>query len=425
MSSLSYFQQIERVRAKALPLWRTMKSQTWLDFINKGEVEPVGERGFLIPAETNMNGRFGTMNLQGGDAGRGSTPEGVVMSEGYYPFRLNFEFDKLSLMATANKQVAVGSSPLVRTLTYGFTEFRRMRDKAAHNDGTAVLANALAHSSSSGVSVYTLDAIYGAQRLARGQYITVYDSTLATLKSAGVLRITGVNTTGTAITLSGVVPSAANTDAICYEGVSGTSPTGPRGLEYWSSYATSGYTGGLDRSAEPQLIAKSVNASSAPYDVQHVMGVYDQILNDRGEVGDLMALCAPAQRAAAFNNTMAIQNILLDSTTAQAVDRLPSLKGRNAFMYGGVPHTLDIHHNKTTVDFTIPSDWGKAVLAEEDFFRTDGVAGERGQFIQVYGASGGPAAATWLGYLCAENYYDINPGRGGIVYGLPLAQFHS
>lgn len=426
MASLTEFQQIERVRAKKLPEWRQAYSKVFLDFVGKGEVEPVGERGFLIPAETELNGRFGAADLQGGDMGRGSMPEGVVMSQGYITLRLNFEFDKLSLAATANKQVAVGTSPLVRAVTNGFAQFRRFRDKAAHGNGTAVIGTAVLHSSSSGYSVYTLDSVYGTQRVARGQYVTVYDSTLATIKSANVLRITAVNTAANQITLSGIVPNTpANTDLICYEGVSGATPAGHRGLDYWVSYAGSGYTGGLNRATELQLISKSINAASAPYAPEHVMGLYDQILNDRGEVPDLVAFCAPNARAHAYNNTLAIQNILLDSTEAQAVDRLPKLKGRNSFMYGGVPHTLDIHHDKTTVDFTVGEDWGRAVLADEDFFATDGVAGQAGRFIQVYGASGGPAAATWMGYTCSDGIYNTNPGRSGKVYGLPLAQFHT
>jgi hypothetical protein len=155
------------------------------------------------------------------------------------------------------------------------------------------------------------------------------------------------------------------------------------------------------------------------------MALYDRILMDRGEVAnELIAICAPAQRAAAYNQMMAIQNIILDGTTAQAVDRLPSLKGRKAFMYGGVPHNEDIHEDTTMVHMIVPRLWGRAVLEEEDFFQTDGVPGEKGRFIQMYGGSGGPAAATWFGLVCSEQPYTIDPGAQGVIYDLPRPAFH-
>jgi hypothetical protein len=425
MASLTLFQQSEVVRKKQFPIWRTQKFNVLLDFIKKGEVEQIGERDFRIPAETEFGGRAGTYDPQMGDMGRGSMPQGVVMIQSYFPQRLNFEFDKLAIKATTNKSVAI-ENPFLKCIAKGFQEFMLYRDKWYHGDGTAVLGTAISHSSSSGVSVYTLDGVFGAQLLRRGQYVAVYDSTLATLKSAGVLRITGVSTATPSITLSGVVPSAASTDKICFEGVSGASPAGPRGLAYWISSATSGTTASINRANEPQIISKSVNASSNPYVVEHVMGLYDQILNDRGEVAnELLALCAPSQRANAYNNMVAIQNILLDSTTAQAVDRLPSLKGKQAFMYGGVPHYVDIHHDKTKVNMIVPRMFGRAVLAEEDFFQTDGVPGERGRFIQLYGGSGGPAAGTWFGLTCEENPYCVDPGAMGLVSSLPLPAFHT
>lgn len=424
MASLTTWQQSEVVRKKQFPVWRTQKFNVLLDFIKKGEVETIGERDFRIPVETEFGGRAGTYDPQMGDMGRGSMPNGNVMIQSYFPMRLNFEFDKLAIKATSNKNVAI-ENPFLKCIAKGFQEFMLYRDKWYHGDGTAVLGTATAHSSSSGYSVYTLDTGFGAQLLRRGQYVTVYDTSLATIKSAGVLRVTQVATATPSVTLSGIVPGAASTDKICFEGVSGTSPAGPRGLEYWISYATTGYTAGLNRATENQLISKSVNASSGAYSVEMVMGLYDRILNDRGEVAnELLAVCAPAQRAAAYNQMMAIQNILLDSTTAQAVDRLPSLKGRNSFMYGGVPHTVDIHQKTTVVPFIVPRMWGRAQLSPEDFFQTDGVPGEKGRFIQLYGGSGGPAAGTWFGLTVDENPYTVDPGAQGLVYTLPLPSYH-
>lgn len=422
MASLTTYQQSEVVRKKQFPIWQTQKFNVWLDFIKKGEVEKIGERDFRVPAELEFGGRAGTADLQMGDMGRGSMPQGLAMILSFYTTRLNFEFDKLSIQATTDKSVAI-QNPFLKTVAKGYNEMKIYMDKWYHGDGTAVLATATAHSSGSGVSVYTLDAAFGSQLLRRGQYVTVYNNGLTSILSASALRITGIN--GLTLTLSGVVPGAGATDKICFEGVSGASPAGPKGLAYWISSATTGTTAGINRANESAIISKSVDASSTPYNVEHVMGLYDKVLVDRGEVAnELMALCAPAQRASAFNQMMAIQNILLDKTQGEAVDRLPSLKGKPAFMYGGVPHYVDIHANTTVVNFVASSLWGRAVLSELDFFQTDGKSGADGRFIQLYGGSGGPAAGVWFGLLASENPYTIDPGAQGLIYGLPRPSFH-
>jgi hypothetical protein len=424
MPSLTIFQQSEVVRKKKFPEWRTQKFGVLLDFIQKGEVQRVGERDFRIPAELILGGDAGTYDPQLGDMGRGSMPQGVVLLQSFFPMRLNFEMDKLAIKATSNPNVAI-ENPFLKCIAKGFQEFRLYRDKWYHGDGTARIGTAVAHSSASGVSVYTMDSITGTQWLRRGQPVTVYDSTFTTLKTTAA-RINALDTGALTVTLNIIVPAAAATDIFAFSGVSGASPAGPRGLAYWLNSSTSGLVAGINRATEPQVIAKFVASGGSPYITEMVMGLYDKILNDRAEVAtSIMAVCSPNVRAQAYNNMMAIQQIFLDSTSAQAVDRLPPLKGRNNFMYGGVPHTVDIHCQKDRVFDMAASLWGRAVLAEEDFFQTDGVAGEKGRFIQLYGASGGPAAGTWFGLTCDENPYTIDIGAQGVVTGLPLANFHT
>ena len=424
MASLTLFQQSEVVRKKKFPEWRTQKFGVLLDFIQKGEVQRIGERDFRIPAELILGGDAGTYDPQMGDMGRGSMPQGLAMLQSYYPMRLNFEMDKLAIKATSNPNVAI-ENPFLKCIAKGFQEFRLYRDKWYHNDGTAVIGTATAHSSGSGVSVYTMDSVTGTQWLRRGQPVTIYNNGLTTIRTTAA-RIVSLDTAALTVTLNLIVPSASATDKFCFSGVSGSSPAGPRGIGYWINSTSSGLVANIDRAVEPQVNAKTVNAANSPYITEMVMGLYDKILNDRAEVAsEVMAIASPNVRAQAYNNMMAIQAIFLDSTSAQAVDRLPPLKGRNNFMYGGVPHTLDIHTYKDRTHFLVPSLWGRAVLAEEDFFQTDGVSGEKGRFIQLYGASGGPAAGTWFGLTCDENPYTIDIGAQGLVYGQPMANYHT
>jgi hypothetical protein len=337
--------------------------------------------------------------------------------------RLNFEFDNLQIKATENKEVSA-ENPFLQCLADGFREFELLWDKVIHGDGTARLATSNAHSSASGYSVYTMTSAYGTQLLRRGQYYTIYDSTLTTIKSSGILYATQINTQARTLTLSGIVPNAAAGDVVCFEGVYGASPAGPRGLKYWISSATSGITAGIDRSQEIQIVAKNVDGTNG-LAAEAVMALYDRILMDRGEVPDLLGLAAPAQRAYAYSQMMAIQMALIDGEKANVYDRLPKLKNRQYFLWGGIPHYVDIHQDATTVHYIVPSDWGRARLKETEFFQTAGKSGPEGRFIQLMAASGGPAAGVWFGLTKDEDLYCVNPGEQGVISNLPLSSFYA
>lgn len=393
------------------------------DFIAKGEVETVGERDYRVPFKKTFGGRMGHYDNQLGDMGRGSSPTGDAMLQSFYSMRLNFEFDYLQIKATTNKKIAP-QNPFLQCVADGFREFEMLWDKVIHGNGTAALATSNAHSSASGVSVYTMTNAFGTQLLRRGQYYTIYDSTLTTVKSAGVLYATQMNTQARTLTLNGIVPNAAAGDIICFEGVSGANPAGPRGLKYWISNASSGITAGIDRSLENQMVAKSVDGTNG-LTVEAVMALYDRIMMDRGEVPNLMGLVAPAQRAYAYSQMMAIQMALIEGDKANVYDRLPKLKGKQFFLWGGVPHYVDIHQDATIAHYIVPSDWGRARLAPTGFYQTPGKPGPEGRFIQLMAASGGPAAGVWFGFTKDEDLFCTNPGEQGVIYNLPLSSYYA
>ena len=161
--------------------------------------------------------------------------------------------------------------------------------------------------------------------------------------------------------------------------------------------------------------------------VETVMALWDRILMDRGEVPNLMGLAAPAQRAYAYSQMVAIQMSLISSgdKVAGLYDRLPKLKGKEFFMWGGVPHYVDIHADATTNYYIVPSDFGRARLAPTGFFETPGKSGPDARFIQIYGASGGPAAGVWFGLVKDDDLYCINPGQQGLITSLPLSSLYA
>jgi hypothetical protein len=425
VASNTLWQQSEKLRTKKFPEWMESDFMVLTDFISKGEVETVGERDYRIPFKKTFGGRMGHYDPQLGDMGRGSSPTGNVMYQSFFSMRLNFEFDEMQIAATENRTTAV-QNPFLQCVADGIKEFELLWDKTIHSNGTAQLAVAVSYSNSSGYTVYTCESNFGTQLLRIGQFYTVYDSTLTTVKSNGTLWATQIGTRARTVTLSGIVPNAAATDVICFEGVSGASPAGPRGLQYWISNATSGATAGINRALENQIISKSVDGTNG-LTTEAVMALYDQILMDRGEVPNLMGLCAPAQRAYAYSQMIAIQMDLIEGDRGGLFDRLPKLKGKKFFMWGDVPHYIDIHQGAETNVYIVPSDWGRARLGNRPpgFYETPGKSGADARFYQLAGASGGPAAGVWFGFVRNEDLYCINPGQAGLIFNLPLGAYYA
>lgn len=425
MASNTLWQQSEAFRKKLFPSWMESDFKVLTDFIYKGEVEQVGERDYRIPFKVTFGGRMGHFDPQLGDMGRGSSPTGNFMTQSFYTMRLNFEMDQMQIKATENKKIGV-QNPFMQCVADGIREFELLWDKVIHGSGTAQLAQAQSHSSSSGVSVYTMTNAFGTQLLRRGQFYTIYDGTLNTIKSSGVLWATQVGTQARTLTLSGIVPNAANDDAICFEGVSGPQPVGPRGLKYWNNPALSGTTAGINRAQEIQIVAKSVDGTNG-LNTDAVMALHDRIMNDRGEVPNLMGIVATAQRAYVYTQMQAVQNPLIEGDKANVYDRLPKLKGKKFFMWGDIPHYVDIHQDATTAAYIVPEDWGRARLGNEGtaFFETPGKSGADARFYQLAGASGGPASGVWFGFVKTDDMYCLNPGQSGVINNLPLSGFYA
>lgn len=424
MASLTLWQQSEVVRKGAFPVWATKKFNVLSDLIKRGEVQQIGERDFRIPFLKTYGGSIGAYDPQMGDMGRGTMPTGDKMIGSYFSLRLNFELDMLSIKATQDRKIAL-SDPFKDSVARGFYEFQLYLDKYRHSSGFATIGTGSTTTTSSGDQVYTLTAPFGTQLLRRGQYVNVYNTGFTSLLAANML-VKAINSTARTVTLSGLVSGAANTDKLTFPGVtwtSGTAPTGIRGLYYWLDYTTSGTTAGVDRAAEPEIQTNYVDGSSTGPTTEAVLALQDRIQMRRGEVAnDLMGICPNAQRSVIWSNVQAIQRIDLGGTQAQAVDRMPTLKGKQSFMWGGIPHMVDIHQMATRIDYSVPTDFGIARLDEMKFFQTPG---SNQRFFPLYGASGAPAAGVWFGLVCDEDLYHINPGAAGVLYGLPQSGFYA
>jgi hypothetical protein len=419
VASDTLYQQSEKI-GKMFPKWQDKPWNVALDLITKrGDLEKIGERDYRVPFDTVIGGRVGTYNPDMGDMGRGSGPKGNYLISSYFPLRLNFELSHLQVKATKDRSVAQ-KSVLKDTMKNAVPEFMQYRDKFFHSDGTAVLATATAHSSGSGVSVYTLDTTFGVKRLRRGQYVTVYNAALTSALSSSTLYITSLNTTARTVTLSGIVPGAGATDKICFEGVSGASPAGYKGLYYWHSTATSGTTGGVNRATEPEIVVNHVDAAGG-LTPQHMLLAYHRVADRRGEMADdMIGLASFAQHAAAIANVLIIQTLDISKGVPNNLDRLPTNLRKRSFELGGVPIYIDRHQANDRIDIFPPKVWGRTQLDDMHFYE-EGVGQVDGRrFFELRGSSGAPAAGLWFGLTVDEDFFCSNPGAAVVIDGLTL-----
>lgn len=420
MPSNAVYLQAEKIN-DMLPLWQDKPWEVAYDLVVKhGSVDSIGERDYRIPFDTIVGGRAGTYDPNFGDMGRGSPPEGNFLTNSYFPFRLNFEMSHLAIKATKNSSVSK-KNQFKDTVKKAVPEMMQYLDKYFHSDGSAVIATATAHTAVTGVSVYTLDAAVNTKRVRRGQFVTVYNNALTVALSSSTLRITALDSTSRAIALSGIVPGAGATDKICFEGVSGPNPIGFRGLYYWHSVATSGFTGGLNRANEPEVIANAVDGSGG-LTPQMILLAYHRILDRRGEVADkLVGLISIAQHAVAVNSMVAIQTLDIANGVPGSLDRLPPSIRNRSFSLGGIPMYIDRHQSNDRIDIFPPNVLGRSQLDDLHFYQAAvGQGGETQRFFELTGGSGAPAAGVWFGLTVDQDYFSTNPGAAVVIHSLPI-----
>jgi hypothetical protein len=409
------FRQTEKVR-KLLPEWSQGMWGVATDFIKKGEVETIGERDYRIPFKTVKAGRGGKIDLNMGDAGRGTASKGDKMISSYFGLRMNAE---LPMLATLLSNEVMLGNVFKDTMKELMPNFKNFMDKIFHSNGTALLAQATATSIYDTThTVYTCTNAQGVTRLSRGQYVNVYNTAFGAtdLKSANTLYIDSIDYDAKTIRLSGIVPSVVATDKICFEGVTGATPEGLKGLYYWNDYSTSGTTLGIDRAAEPEIIANSVSAAGG---LTHEEGMllYHKILMRAGQFADgLIGLCGTNVQAEVYSQVLSVQ--MYDVGRTQAfVDRMPEFKGKRFFNFANIPHYIDINQAQDRIDWIVPKTWGIAQLAPMDFFQ---LPGSNQRFFHLTGGSGAPAAGVWFGLIVAQDYYNTEPRSAGVIYAIPL-----
>lgn len=405
--------EIERVTPLVEGLYEV--DDTFYSTVDKeSNVERISARDMRIPLKLRPGGYFGHFNPDGSDLGRGAGPYFDKAVINTVHLRFAAEWTKKAEWATDDARKSVVNA--FRDLVAGaMPQFRHDSDALCMSAGNGILGTISDVSTALGVDTVTLGTDgYGAMLLRFGLKVNVYDSTLATNRTAaGETEITFYDLANKQIKLTPAVAGIQATDVIIVSGVSGASPVSLYGVPYHNSNASTGTWLGFDRATTPEIRASRVAAGGAlalPHARLAINKLMDRIGMAAAKRLKLNAWMNPAQMAA-YEQLGTLVSII----QKQAKDEALNLYfGENMQMAGAMVKT-SIHWDKKRIDFLADSFWGRAEMRAPGFYDVGGK-----KFFEVRGPSGG-VATSQIFYLTASwNLFLKNPASASYIDTLSI-----
>lgn len=386
------------------------RDDTWFSFIEKKPAVPVSERDMRVPMELRPGGKFSQFSSAGGDLGRGagSTYDKAVITA--IEFKYAKEWDLKVEWVTDDRRKAVVNA-VRREIANAMAEFRRHSDSIALQAGDGVLATVASVTPSGGVDTVVCDDEYGVRLLRHGQDVNVYDSTLATQRTAaGEREITYLDTPSKTVKFASVAGCIAG-DKIVIGGVAGASPVSVFGLPYHASSASSGTWLGFNRANTPEIRANSVSAGSSSLALPHARLAINKIGDRLGNdvKASVVAWMHPAQKAAYEELGQLVTVINKDSN--KGLD----LYFNDNMRIAGAPIKTHYSWSKKRIDFISQEGWGRAEMKKPGFLEIGGT-----RVFEVRGPSGGVAAAMITYIVAAWNMYASKPAAITYIDGLAI-----
>lgn len=399
--------ELERVLPKVPTLFD--RDDTFYSTIEKRPVEVISARDMRVPLEISPNSKFGYVDIDGGDLGRGDIPvfdKGIVNTVN---LAQKVEFTAKTHWATDTNRKAVLQA-FRYSLAKSMSEFRRNVDSQCMQDGTGMLGTITSFSTAAGVDTYVLTTDgFRARLIRKGQNLNIFNSALTLCRTAGgpnnEVTVTYYDLNSATIKVQPAVGGVANGDIIVSSGLQTTPPVGLLGVKYHDSSASTGTWLGFDRSVTPEIRANRVNANSGALTLPLPRLAINKI-GDR--VGmDVRKRCVawthPAQQQAyeelGFNVTR------IDKT---AKDEGLDLYFGDNMQLAGAPLKTSYSWDRTRIDFIDADVWGRAEMHPPGFYQNpdDGK-----KVFEIRGPSGG-VATSWIFYIIASFNLFMNQPAG-------------
>lgn len=406
--------EVERIHKKGLLPKMFDLEDTWYSDLEKSNAaQPVSNRAMRIPLKLRPGGRFGHFNPDNFDMGVGDAPtyDKAVITVAHLKYAM--QWSKLVEWSTDTTEKAVKDA-YQDMLAGAMPEFRRAVNTLCMTGGNGVLATVTSVATSGGNDTVTCTTDgFGVKLLRYGQPINVYDSTLATNRTAAGEPI--INQSPDLANKTFRIPSVAGItagDKILVSGVSGASPVSLLGVPYHNSNASTGTWLGFDRSTTPEIRANRVNASGGlalPFPRLAINKIGDRI--GRKEVGKgIKAFMHPCQKQA-YEALGQLVSIIQKTAKDENLD----LYFGDGMQMAGAPIDDQYMWDKTRIDFLPMSLWGRAEMKPAGYYEVGGR-----KIFEVRGASGG-VQTSQLQYLTVSfNIFNQNPPAMSFIDGLTV-----
>lgn len=385
------------------------------------DVEVVSDRAMRVPLEMRPGGYFGQFNPDDADLGVGDGPQFDKGTISVAHLKYAVQWSKLAEWGTNDKRKAVVDA-FQRILASAMPEFRRNVDALCQQGGSGVLGTISAVSTTTLTNdTYALGTDgFGAKLLRFGQLVNVYDTTLATQRTAvgGEAKITSYDLVNKSIVVDRTVGSVTGTDKIVISGVTGASPVSLLGIPYHATNSTAGTWLGFTRSSTPEIRANRVNAAgnlALPFARLAINKVGDRIgIKERKQ--KFNAWMHPCQ-VQAYEQLGQLVQIINRGAGNNGTDKMNLYfgDGEGMQMAGATirPHYL---WDKTRIDFQNMKLWGRSELNPAGFYKSK----DGRRFFELRGPSGGVKTSDVFYLTVSFNMYSKNPAAIAYIDGLTV-----
>lgn len=403
--------ELERVLPKVRTVFER-DDKFYAHISKRGDVEKVSNRQMRVPLELRPGGAFQYFNPDGGDLGRGGGPtfdkalvSCVFVSE-------NIEYTKLTQWSTDTDRKSIVNA--VRRLTAtALDELRRQLDSQLMQPGNGVIGVISGVTTSGGVDTYALATDgFGARLMRFGQTVSVYDTTLATLRGSGTITTWDVE--NKSISVTPAVASSQTGDKLVTYGISApASLPAILGVPYHHSNSSSGTWLGFSRSATPEIRSNRVNGGSVALTLPLARLALNKMGNRVGIDNNFkpVAWLHPAQKQAYEEIGQLMTTITTSGNTKGSMLDLYFDKMQMA----GAPVKESFNWDRTRIDFIVDTVWGRAEILPIGFYTTDGR-----KIFEIRGASGGVATADIFYMVWGGQFFVNNPAATAYIDSLAV-----
>ncbi len=370
-------------------------------------------KDFRAPIQIAPGGIFGALNLAGGSFGAGSGDVFDQMYQTYFAMKLGAEQNLDTIMTTETSGQSIINA-FRRQMKSLLANMQWYANASLHNiTGNQGL---IAYATALDTATLTMDNVNGANLLQQRQRVEIFDTTLGDHKTAAVSTnlpyISAMNKATRTVTLTNLgAVSLAATDKLAFPGVTGT-PTWLQGLNYFHTADTSGTLLGITKSSVPEILPTAYAAGEALVPM-HGLLVRARVMQRRGKVGNLTGIIHPCQAAQIYQLGMAISE-WQRGRSDKMIDIAPAAEDNIPF--AGISHRLDIHQDKTRIDWIDPKMWLRVYLQELGFYKEPGT----GRTVFTVYSSNYPSAAICFYMMLVENFVCLDPGSEAMITGLTV-----